>query len=109
MRELTKGVMASKQKTPKLIVTVLLVNGKKVNHTYHIPLDPKEAIELVNHMVEMIAQVMTHRKETYLYLMNPSISYNPDYVLAVRYNASGVKELEEAIEKAQTRMGFIKA
>ncbi|MFC1904440.1 hypothetical protein ACFLXT_01540 [Chloroflexota bacterium] len=108
MRALAKGVMPSKQKPQKLIVTVLLANGKKVNHTYYVPLDPKEAIELVNHMAELIAMVMTHRKETYLYLMNPSISYNPDYVLAVRFNASGVTELEEAIEKAQTRMGFIK-
>ena len=100
--------MTSEQKPPKLIFTVLLVNGEKISHTYDVPLDRKKAVELVDYMAEMIVAAMTHRKETYLYFMNPSISYNPDNVLGVKLDAFEAKELEEAMKKAQKKAGFIK-
>ena len=96
----------TEHKAPKLIFTVLLVNGREISHTYDVPPNLEEAKELVDSMVKMIAAAMSHRKETYLHLMHPSISYNPDSVSGVRFHAFEAKELEEAIEEAQRKLGF---
>jgi hypothetical protein len=100
--------MTNERKTPKIILTVLLVGGEKMIHTYDVPLDREKAKELIEHMVEMISNVMTHRKDIYLLLLNPNITYNPDNILGIKADFFEAKELEKAIEKAQRKAGFIK-
>jgi len=100
--------MTNERKTPKIIFTVLLVNGEKIIHTYNVPLDGEKAKELIKSMVGLISYVMTHRKDIYLLLQNPNITYNPDNISGIKIDIFEAKELEEAIEKAQRKAGFIK-
>jgi hypothetical protein len=100
--------MTNERKPLKITLTVLLVGGREITHTYDVPLDSEKASEFVKDMVEEISYVMTHRKGIYLILLNPNVTYNPDNILGIKADFHEAKELEEAIEKAQRKVGFIK-
>lgn len=104
--------MTNERKPPKIILTVLLVGGERISHTYDVPPDLGKAKELVKHLVETISSVMAHRKEIYLRLENPDITYNPDNILGIKFDIFEAKELEEAVEKAREKArrkaGFVR-
>jgi hypothetical protein len=100
--------MSNERKSPKMIFTVLLVGGKEIVHTYDIPPDRVKIEEFMSPLFEMIVRAMTRGLTMLLTFENPRIFYNPDNVLGIKFDTIEAEELEEAIERAQRKTGFIK-
>ena len=91
-----------------LIYTVMLVNGEKIEHIYNVPSKYDEAKQLVESMAGIIFNSLRGGGKVPLYLRNPTAIYNPANVLGVQFNAIYPEELEEAIRKAQRKIGFMR-
>jgi hypothetical protein len=97
------------QKTPKIIYSVILANSTKMNHTYDVPQNYQEMQTFAKFMADMITIAMSRGERGVLFFQNPSIIYNPNYVIGVMYETFGAEELQDLMSKAQKeRVGFIK-
>jgi len=88
------------QQKTKMVVTVWLSNGNKVEHAY-TP-SPKEA----SGMMDMVFGVLG-RKEPYALSFNdPNIVYNPDNVSGIQFDFVTPQQIEEFKKQMNKRIGY---
>jgi hypothetical protein len=100
--------MNQEAESPKLIITVKLIYGEKVTHTIEVPTDPTQATKLTEQLTNLVITAMQRKKDACLHLLNPSITYNPENISYVRFDAVGGEEWQDVVRQAQERIGFIK-
>lgn len=91
----------------KVIIKVLLANGKEINHTYDMPKSEKDFRQFLGDIVDRTL-ILRRGQTGYLWFDNPNVVYNPDQVSGIEITTIGVKELEAIIRKAQAKVGYVK-
>ena len=91
-----------------MIVTVLLPQHEDRSHTYNFPkgtafADVLREIRAINALIQQ--SVM--REIKVVPLLNPSTLYNTDQVIGFETKLVGQRELTEALEASQRRVGFV--
>jgi hypothetical protein len=100
--------MSEESESPKLMITVKLVYGEKVTHTIEASTDKAQAIKLTEQLASLVITAMQRKKDACLHLLNPDITYNPENISYVRFDAVGGEEWQEVVRQAQERIGFTK-
>lgn len=87
-------------KSPKAIYRVTLANGDTQDHIYEIPPKFDESAKAwIVHMINMIQNALTHKKDHYYLFNNPTMYYNPDYVVSIKLTYVDCEECEELVAK----------
>ena len=100
--------MNQKAEPPKLIITVKLIYGEKVTHTIEVPTDRVQAAKITDQLLNLVISAMQRKKETCLHLLNPTITYNPENISYIRFDAEGGDEWCEVVRQVQEKIGFVK-
>jgi hypothetical protein len=100
--------MNKEAESPKLLITVKLVYGEKVTHTIEVPTDKAQATKLTDQLTNLIINAMQHKKDACLHLLDPTVTYNPENISYIRFDAVGGEEWQEVARQAQEKIGFIK-
>lgn len=100
--------MNEEAESPKLVITVKLMYGEKVTHTIEVPTETAQAIKLIDQLADLVITAMQHKKDTCLHLLNPAITYNPENISYVRFDAVGGEEWQEVVRHTQEKRGFVK-
>jgi hypothetical protein len=102
------GIMNQEAESPKLVITVKLVYGEKVTHTIEVPTDRVQATKLTDQLANLVIAAMQRKKDTCLHLLNPTITYNPENISYIRFDAEGGDEWQEVVRQVQEKIGFVK-
>lgn len=89
-----------------LTFTVLLADGNKIQHIYELGLD-EESTKFLDGMIDIIGHAW-RKSSSFLGFHYPDIIYNPDRVSGVQIDFIGAEEFQEAVRRAQDKLGFIK-
>jgi len=100
--------MSEESESPKLMITVKLVYGEKVTHTIEASTDKAQAIKLIEQLANLVIAAMQRKQDACLRLLNPDITYNPENISYVRFDAVGDEEWQEVVRQAQEKIGFTK-
>ena len=86
-------------------ITVLLANHEEQVHTYDVDLaSGDQADTIATDLAQRVSEVA--RSQGPLILQYPSTTYSARHVIGVRFEVSGPRELQDALEKAQRQAGF---
>ena len=100
--------MNEEAESPKLLITVKLIYGEKITHAIEVPTDKAQAIKLCDQLTNLVIAAMQRKKDTCLHLLNPAITYNPENISYVSFDALGGEEWQEVVRQAQEKIGFVK-
>ena len=85
-------------------VKVTTIDGVTTEHLYSLPISNEEVSQLV---VEINRRILGMGSSIEMFqLLHPVVIYFRRHVVRVEFDARGIKELEDAVERANREMGF---
>ena len=85
--------------------TIATSDGVETVHTYDLPEDDQQIIQLAEAITMNIANAL-NGTNAFVHLINPYVTYNPAHIVRVRFDAFGQTDIEKAVEEAQPVTGF---
>ena len=93
------------QPSMHITVTVTTIDGKVNDHRYDLPGDMDEIVKVIASVTKSVVYPIAQK--TPLALGNPTLIYNPKYVVSVAINAGSAESEEPIFDEVKRQIGFV--